>query len=64
VRQACHLFVDGKHHALPERLTSFAESLGESRELDTSRLSRLLANPTVETLLLGWLDTGQLEWRR
>ena len=64
VRQACHVFVDGKHHALSERLTGFAELLGESRELDSARLSRLLATPTVEACLLGWLDSGQLEWRR
>ena len=64
VRQACHVFVDGKHHPLPERLTGFAELIGESRVLDAARLSRLLANRDVEALLLGWLDAGQLEWRR
>ena len=63
VRQACHVFVDGKHHALPERLTGFAELIGESRVLDTARLSRLLANRDVEALLLAWLDMGQLEWQ-
>ncbi|HSN17483.1 MAG TPA: cupin domain-containing protein [Gammaproteobacteria bacterium] len=63
-RQACHVFVDGKHHPLSERLSGFAELLGESRKLDGSRLLRLLANQEVESLLLEWLDGGQLEWLR
>jgi len=61
-RQSCHLFVDGEHHPLPERLTGFAELLGASRALDTERLQRLAANPQVQSLLLAWLDAGQLVW--
>ncbi|HEY1771722.1 MAG TPA: cupin domain-containing protein [Gammaproteobacteria bacterium] len=64
VRQACHLFVDGKHYPLPERLTGFAELMGESRVLDTDRLKRHAVAPELQTLLLEWLDAGQLEWRR
>jgi 50S ribosomal protein L16 3-hydroxylase len=61
-RQACHVFVDGKHYPLAERLTSFAELLGESRTLDTAKLARLATNAEVQALLLEWLDTGQLVW--
>ena len=64
VRQACHLFVDGKHYPLPERLTGFAELMGESRTLDATRLKRHVGDPQLQTLLLEWLDSGQLEWRR
>lgn len=64
VRQACHLFVDGKHYPLPERLTGFAELMGESRTLDAARVSRHAGDPALQALLLEWIDTGQLEWRR
>jgi 50S ribosomal protein L16 3-hydroxylase len=64
VRQACHLFVDGKHYPLPERLTGFAELVGEGRALDPARLLRHALDPLLQGLLLEWLDAGQLEWRR
>lgn len=64
VRQACHLFVDGQHYPLPERLTGFAELMGESRALDAERMKRHAADPQLQALLLEWLDKGQLEWRR
>ena len=64
VRQACHVFVDGKHQPLPERLTGFAELIGETHMLDSTRLMRFLSNREVEALLLAWLDAGQLEWQR
>jgi 50S ribosomal protein L16 3-hydroxylase len=62
-RQACHLFVDGKHHPLPERHTGFAELMGASRRPDMDKLRRLLKDEQVKSLLIGWLDTGQLEWQ-
>ncbi|HEX4299774.1 MAG TPA: cupin domain-containing protein [Gammaproteobacteria bacterium] len=64
VRQACHLFVDGKHYPLPERLTGFAELMGEGRGPDAARLRRHAGDPQLQTLLLEWLNAGQLEWRR
>ncbi|HEY3859934.1 MAG TPA: cupin domain-containing protein [Gammaproteobacteria bacterium] len=64
VRQACHLFVDGKHYPLAERLTGFAESMGEARRLDPAKLRRHAEEPELQSLLLEWLDAGQLEWQR
>ena len=61
-RQACHLFVDGRHYPLAERLTGFAELLGGSRTLDAAKLKRLASNPELEKYLLAWLDAGQLVW--
>lgn len=61
-RQACHLFVDGQHHMLPEKLTEFAELLGEARRFDGERLSRFAADPLVTALLLQWINQGQLVW--
>jgi len=61
-RQTCHLFVDGKHYPLPERLAGFAELLGQSRTLDGAKLKRLVTKPELEKLLLTWLDAGQLVW--
>ena len=63
VRQACHLFVDGKHHPLPERHTGFAELLGASRTPDMGKLRRMVNDAQLRDLLLGWLETGQMEWR-
>jgi 50S ribosomal protein L16 3-hydroxylase len=63
VRQACHLFVDGRHHPLSERYTGFAELLGGSRHPDMDKLKRLLKDEQLRTLLIGWLDAGQLEWQ-
>jgi hypothetical protein len=63
VRQACHLFVDGRHHPLSERHTGFAELLGGSRHPDMDKLKRLLKDEQLRTLLMGWLDAGQLEWQ-
>jgi 50S ribosomal protein L16 3-hydroxylase len=62
VRQSCHLFVDGKHYPLPEKLAAFAELLGEARNLDGEKLLRLVDHPEIAPLLLEWLDAGQLEW--
>lgn len=62
-RQACHLFVDGKHHPLPERHTGFAELMGSSRHPDMDKLKRLLKDEQLRSLLIGWLDAGQLEWQ-
>ena len=62
-RQACHLFVDGKHHPLSERHTGFAELLGASRLPDMPKLKRLAGDEQLQALLVGWLDTGQMEWR-
>jgi hypothetical protein len=64
VRQACHLFVDGKHYPLPERLTVFAELMGEARRLDLVKLRRHTEDPQLQALLLEWLNAGQLEWQR
>jgi 50S ribosomal protein L16 3-hydroxylase len=64
VRQACHLFVDGKHYPLPERLTVFAELMGEARRLDLVKLRRHTEDTQLQALLLEWLDAGQLEWQR
>jgi hypothetical protein len=61
-RRACHLFVDGEHHPLPKRLASFAELVGDRRELDPAKLRRQFDHGVVSTLLLAWLDSGQLEW--
>ncbi len=63
-RQHCHLFVDGQHYHLPERLTGFAELVGDTRLLDPARTLRLLHKPELAKLLLEWLDAGQLEWTR
>lgn len=62
VRQTCHLFVDGKHYPLAERSTDFAELLGASRRPDMTRLIRLMGNAELKSLLLEWLDAGQLVW--
>jgi 50S ribosomal protein L16 3-hydroxylase len=64
VRQACHVFVDGAHYPLEERLTGFAELVGEARRLDPARLRRHAEDPQLQALLLEWLDAGQLEWQR
>lgn len=61
-RQACHLFVDGQHHPLPERLTAFAELVGDYREFEAAKLARLADNPQLGGLLLAWLDAGLLRW--
>jgi 50S ribosomal protein L16 3-hydroxylase len=63
VRQACHLFVDGKHYPLPEKLTGFAELMGEARRIDAEKLRRHAQDPQLQALLLEWLDAGQLEWK-
>ena len=63
VRQACHLFVDGRHYALPERDTGFAELLGAGRRPDMARLRRMLVDERLRVLVLTWLDSGQLEWQ-
>jgi 50S ribosomal protein L16 3-hydroxylase len=64
VRQACHLFVDGRHYPLAERLTGFAEAVGEARRLDPVKLRRHAEDPELQSLILEWLDAGQLEWQR
>lgn len=61
-RQACHLFVDGQHHPLPERLTGFAALVGDRREFEAAKLVRLADNPQLGGLLLAWLDAGLLRW--
>jgi 50S ribosomal protein L16 3-hydroxylase len=61
-RRGCHLFVDGEHHPLPTRLAGFARMVGDERELDPVKLRRMLNDVTASTLLLAWLDSGQLEW--
>jgi 50S ribosomal protein L16 3-hydroxylase len=63
VRQACHLFVDGRHYPLPEKYTGFAELLGASRSPDMARLKRMAGDEQLRALLLAWLDAGQLEWQ-
>ena len=63
VRQACHLFVDGRHYALPERDTAFAELLGAGRRPDMARLRRMLVDERLRTLVRSWLASGQLEWQ-
>jgi 50S ribosomal protein L16 3-hydroxylase len=64
VRLACHLFVDGKHYPLPEKLTGFAELMGEARCFDADKLRRHAKDPQLQALLLEWIDAGQLEWQR
>lgn len=60
VRQSCHLFVDGAHHLLPDRLAGFAQLLGDQRQFEAAALSRLAKDPLVESLLRAFIDAGQL----
>lgn len=59
-RQNRHLFVDGAHHVLPDRLAEFAQLLGDRRRFEAAELSRLVKDPLAETLLRGFIDAGQL----
>lgn len=63
-RHACHLFVDGMHHALPARLAGFAKILGDNRVLEAASLLRYTNNPAAEALLLKFIDAGQCTWSR
>ena len=62
-RQACHLFVDGRHYPLPERHTGFAELLGTGRLPDMAKLKRLTGDEQLRSLLLAWLDAGLMGWQ-
>lgn len=59
-RQSCHLFVDGAHHQLPDRLASFAQLLGDQRRFVAAELGRMAKDPLVESLLRGFIGAGQL----
>lgn len=63
-RRTCHLFVDGAHHPLPERLTGFAQLLGDARTMEGSMLMRYLSDSAVEPLLLQFINAGQCTWLR
>lgn len=63
-RRVCHLFVDGTHHPLPERLTGFAQLLGDTRTLEAAALLRYVGNAAVEPLLLQFINAGQCAWTR
>lgn len=63
-RRSSHLFVDGVHHTLPQRLSGLAQLLGDARQLDPQALLRHAAKPGAEALLLQFINAGQCTWAR
>ena len=62
-RQAAHLFVDGKHHVLPDKFSIFAELVTDNRRLEAVALMRYATDPATGPLLLEFVNAGQLRWR-
>ena len=61
-RQAAHLFVDGRHHVLPDKYSAFAELITDNRLLKAPTLARYVADPVTGPLLLELVNAGQLRW--
>lgn len=61
-RQATHLFVDGRHHVLPDKFSAFAELITDRRRLEAPALARYAADPVAGPLLLEFINAGQLGW--
>jgi 50S ribosomal protein L16 3-hydroxylase len=62
--RAAHLFVDGCHYPLPRRLAPFARLLSGKRRFVPQMLGGYGNHPVAGPLLRGFIDRGQLEWRR
>ena len=63
-RRHSHLFVDGVHHPLPQKLLGLAQLLGDAQALEARSLLRHVARPGVEALLLRFINAGQCIWAR
>lgn len=63
-RHHSHLFVDGVHYPEPHRLAGLVRLLGDARQLPADQLLRHLGAPGADSLLLQFIDAGQLAWTR
>ncbi|HSC48509.1 MAG TPA: cupin domain-containing protein [Gammaproteobacteria bacterium] len=61
---AVHLFVDGSHYPVPPRLAAFARLLSAHRHFIPQKLGGYVRHPVAGPLLKGFIDRGQLTWRR